>query len=168
MTDYSEHGAVPVEDAAVDDPPTMTAAGTDEVSATEQAGGEVVDRQPDGIRDRRPQLGLTVTGDRAEAGERHFMDIPSSGRITVELIGDPGVRPDVSPAADPAIASPSLRREEDDHEGGDAEGGEAVEVDDGLRQLVLDLGAPSSCEVAARFAAARRTPLLNMSSPVSP
>ena len=68
MSDYSEQGAVPVEDAAVADPPTVdevlerqrvehpeqarTAAlgsvPTDEEFATEEAGGEVVGREPGG------------------------------------------------------------------------------------------------------------------------
>jgi hypothetical protein len=67
MTDYSERGAVPIEDAAVADPPTvdevleqqrrehpeqaststMNRSAT-EAAATEEAGGEVLDRQPDG------------------------------------------------------------------------------------------------------------------------
>ena len=68
MTDYSEEGAVPVEDAAVADPPTvdevlerqrrehpeqaatstMSSARTDEEAATEEAGGDVVGRVPSG------------------------------------------------------------------------------------------------------------------------
>ena len=68
MSDYSERGAAPVEDAAVDDPPTvdevlerqrieypdqaltstMQPASTREVAATASAGGEVVDQEPDG------------------------------------------------------------------------------------------------------------------------
>ena len=68
MTDDSEHGAVPVEDAAVADPPAVDevlerqriehpaqastsapgAAPTDEELATEAAGGDVVGREPAG------------------------------------------------------------------------------------------------------------------------
>ena len=74
MTDYSEQGAVPIEDAAVADPPTVdevleqqrrehpeqaststmnrtateAPATTTEATATEEAGGEVLDRQPNG------------------------------------------------------------------------------------------------------------------------
>jgi len=68
VTDYSEQGAVPVEDAAVADPPTvdevleqqrrehpeqaatstMRSAPTNEEAATEQAGGDVVGRKPNG------------------------------------------------------------------------------------------------------------------------
>jgi hypothetical protein len=68
MTDYSEQGAVPVEDAAVADPPTvdevleeqrrehpeqavtstMSSAPTNEEAATEDAGGDVVGRGPNG------------------------------------------------------------------------------------------------------------------------
>jgi hypothetical protein len=71
MTDYSEQGAVPVEDARVADPPTvddvlerqraeypeqartssMAGPASEEEAATEEAGGEVVDREPDGSRD---------------------------------------------------------------------------------------------------------------------
>jgi hypothetical protein len=68
MTDYSEQGAVPVEDAAVADPPTvdevleekrrerpeqavtstMSSAPTNEEAAKEDAGGDVVGRGPNG------------------------------------------------------------------------------------------------------------------------
>ena len=68
MSDYSERGAVPVEDAAVEDPPTvdevlerqriehpdqaststMQAAATQEEAATVDAGGEIVDQEPGG------------------------------------------------------------------------------------------------------------------------
>ena len=71
MSDYSEHGAIPVEDSAIDDPPTVDdilerqeiehpeqartstsrAATTDEEAATQDAGGEVIDRQADGAPD---------------------------------------------------------------------------------------------------------------------
>jgi hypothetical protein len=67
MTDYSEHGAVPVEDATVPDPPTVDEVlerqrsehpaqahsvsgphATDEAVASVEAGGDVVGREPDG------------------------------------------------------------------------------------------------------------------------
>ena len=68
MSDYSERGAAPVEDAAVKDPPTvdeilerqriehpdqagtstMQPATTPEEAATADAGGEIVDQEPDG------------------------------------------------------------------------------------------------------------------------
>jgi hypothetical protein len=68
MTDYSEHGAIPVEDAAVPDPPTVDevlerqraehpdqadtspprSAPSGEEVATAEAGGEVVGREPSG------------------------------------------------------------------------------------------------------------------------
>jgi hypothetical protein len=71
MSDYSEQGAAPVEDAAVADPPTVDevverqqaehpaqaktssfgSTPTDEELATEEAGGEVVDGQPGGRPD---------------------------------------------------------------------------------------------------------------------
>jgi hypothetical protein len=71
MTDYSEQGAVPVEDAAVADPPTVEEVAerqrvehpdqartsrsgsvpSDEESAAEAAGGEVVGREPGGDLD---------------------------------------------------------------------------------------------------------------------
>jgi hypothetical protein len=71
MSDYSEGGAVPVEDAAVDDPPTVdevlerqrteypeqartstmqTAPPSDSAAAAE-AGGEVLDQEADGTLD---------------------------------------------------------------------------------------------------------------------
>ena len=71
MTDYSEQGAVPVEDAVVDDPPTvdevidrqriehpeqaatssLRPGSSAEEAATRDAGGDVVDREPDGSLD---------------------------------------------------------------------------------------------------------------------
>ena len=71
MSDYSEHGAAPVEDAAVTDPPTVDevverqqaeypaqartsafgSAPTDEELAAQEAGGEVVESQPGGRPD---------------------------------------------------------------------------------------------------------------------
>ena len=71
MSDYSEQGAVPVEDAAVSDPPTVDevlerqrvehpeqastsalgSAPTEEEFATEEAGGDVVGRKQDGSPD---------------------------------------------------------------------------------------------------------------------
>jgi hypothetical protein len=71
MSDYSEQGAVPVEDAAVADPPTVDevlerqrtehpdqartstfgSVPTEEELATAEAGGEVVDSEPDGHPD---------------------------------------------------------------------------------------------------------------------
>lgn len=70
MTDYSEQGAIPVEDAAIDEPPTVDEvlqrqeiehpeqartstlrAATTEEAAIQDAGGEVVDREGDGAPD---------------------------------------------------------------------------------------------------------------------
>jgi hypothetical protein len=71
VSDYSEQGAVPVEDAAVDDPPTvdevieqqridhpeqaatstLTSGLTEEEAAAEDAGGDEVGREPDGAPD---------------------------------------------------------------------------------------------------------------------
>ena len=71
MSDYSEHGAIPVEDSAIDDPPTVDdmlqhqgiehaeqartstsrAATTEEEAAIQDAGGEVIDRHADGALD---------------------------------------------------------------------------------------------------------------------
>ena len=68
MSDYSERGAAPVEDAAVEDPPTvdeilerqriehpdqartstMQPPTTGEEAAVADAGGEIVDLEPDG------------------------------------------------------------------------------------------------------------------------
>jgi hypothetical protein len=72
MTDYSEQGAVPVEDSVVADPPTvdevlepqrlehpeqvassaLSTGRTDEEPATEEAGGDVVGWEPSG----RPEI----------------------------------------------------------------------------------------------------------------
>ena len=71
MSDYSEHGAIPVEDSAIDDLPTVDdilqrqeieyperartstsrVATTEEEAAIQDAGGEVIDRHPDGAPD---------------------------------------------------------------------------------------------------------------------
>jgi len=71
VSDYSEQGAVPVDDAVVDDPPTvdevlerqrvehpdqaatstMQSVPTEEQSATEAAGGDIVGREPNGDLD---------------------------------------------------------------------------------------------------------------------
>lgn len=51
MTDYSEHGAVPVDDAVVENPPTV-----DEVAEEQHRRGEDVDPGHHGIaRDREEQ-----------------------------------------------------------------------------------------------------------------
>lgn len=74
MTDYSEHGAVPIDDAAPDDPPTvdevierqldehpeqartstMQAEITDDERATIDAGGEPVATTEDGVEVEGP------------------------------------------------------------------------------------------------------------------
>ena len=50
MTDYTEHGAVPAEDAAVEDPPTV-----DEVAEEQRRRGEDVDPGHHGVAREREQ-----------------------------------------------------------------------------------------------------------------
>jgi len=66
MTDYTEHGAVPADDAAVDDPPTV-----DEVAEEQHRRGEDIDPGHHGVaRDREQAASQDMRDDGGMDGQR--------------------------------------------------------------------------------------------------
>ena len=88
MTDWTEQGAVPVEDAVVDDPPTVD---------------EVLERQR---RDYPEQAASQAHAPRAMARPGAMREGAEEGEDEVEALIDAGGTP-VGDAADPAVEGPN-------------------------------------------------------------